>query len=84
MEEGEETDSENVANRNKDFERMYLEGKISLELVPQGTLGERMRAHAAGIPAFFTPTGANTTVETGQCIAACCVLLHQIFDITQL
>lgn len=44
---------------------MYLDGKMSLELVPQGTLVERMRAHAAGIPAFFTPTGASTTVETG-------------------
>ena len=45
---------------------MYLNGQISLELVPQGTLAERIRAHAAGIPAFFTPTGANTAVETGM------------------
>ena len=44
---------------------MYLDGKLSLELVPQGTLVERMRAHAGGVPAFFTPTGASTTVETG-------------------
>jgi len=51
--------------RNKYLERMYLDGKMSLELVPQGTLVERMRAHGAGIPAFFTPTGASTTVETG-------------------
>jgi 3-oxoacid CoA-transferase len=36
-----------------------------LELVPQGTLAERLRAHAAGIPAFFTPTGAATAVESG-------------------
>jgi 3-oxoacid CoA-transferase len=36
-----------------------------LELVPQGTLAERLRAHAAGIPAFFTPTGASTGVEKG-------------------
>ncbi|KAG6379187.1 3-oxoacid CoA-transferase [Boletus reticuloceps] len=50
---------------NKYLEQMYLDGKMSLELVPQGTLVERMRAHAAGIPAFFTPTGASTTVETG-------------------
>ncbi|KAG2348433.1 3-oxoacid CoA-transferase [Suillus weaverae] len=50
---------------NKYLERMYLDGKMSLELVPQGTLVERMRAHGAGIPAFFTPTGASTTVETG-------------------
>lgn len=45
---------------------MYLEGKIGLELVPQGTLVERLRAHAAGIPAFFTPTGASTAVEEGS------------------
>ncbi|KAF9068685.1 hypothetical protein BDP27DRAFT_1392630 [Rhodocollybia butyracea] len=51
---------------NKKFETLYLEGKISLELVPQGTLAERIRAHAAGIPAFFTPTGASTAVEEGS------------------
>lgn len=45
---------------------MYLNGQISLELVPQGTLAERIRAHAAGIPAFFTPTGADTAVEEGS------------------
>ncbi|KAF8894729.1 hypothetical protein BD779DRAFT_1609376 [Infundibulicybe gibba] len=50
---------------NKTFESMYLKGEISLELVPQGTLIERIRAHAAGIPAFFTPTGASTAVEEG-------------------
>lgn len=44
---------------------MYLQGTISLELVPQGTLVERIRAHAAGIPAFYTPTGASTAVEQG-------------------
>jgi 3-oxoacid CoA-transferase len=38
---------------------------VSLELCPQGTLVERLRAHAAGIPAFFTPTGASTAVEDG-------------------
>jgi 3-oxoacid CoA-transferase len=51
--------------RNKKFEALYLKGEISLELVPQGTLAERLRAHAAGIPAFYTPTGANTAVEQG-------------------
>ncbi|CAA7265345.1 unnamed protein product [Cyclocybe aegerita] len=51
---------------NKNFETRYLAGQITLELVPQGTLAERMRAHAAGIPAFFTPTGANTAVEEGS------------------
>ena len=43
-----------------------MKGEISLELVPQGTLAERLRAHAAGIPAFFTPTGAATAVEEGS------------------
>lgn len=42
-----------------------MSGKITLELVPQGTLAERIRAHAAGIPGFFTPTGASTAVEEG-------------------
>ncbi|KAG5640752.1 hypothetical protein DXG03_007310 [Asterophora parasitica] len=51
---------------NKKFESLYLDGQISLELVPQGTLAERIRAHAAGIPAFFTPTGASTAVEDGS------------------
>ncbi|KAJ7581390.1 3-oxoacid CoA-transferase [Mycena floridula] len=51
---------------NKKFEALYLNGQISLELVPQGTLAERIRAHAAGIPAFYTPTGANTAVEDGS------------------
>lgn len=51
--------------RNKHFEQLYLQGKISLELVPQGTLAERLRAHAAGLPAIFTPTGASTAVEEG-------------------
>ncbi len=55
----------NALLRNKKFEALYLKGAISLELVPQGTLAERLRAHAAGIPAFFTPTGASTAVEQG-------------------
>jgi 3-oxoacid CoA-transferase len=55
-----------VSCRNKRFEALYLAGQISLELVPQGTLVERIRAHAAGIPAFFTPTGAYTAVEEGS------------------
>ncbi|KAG0705312.1 3-oxoacid CoA-transferase [Suillus ampliporus] len=50
---------------NKAFEALYLKGEVSLELCPQGTLVERLRAHAAGIPAFFTPTGASTAVEDG-------------------
>ncbi|TFK34822.1 succinyl-CoA:3-ketoacid-coenzyme A transferase [Crucibulum laeve] len=50
---------------NKNFETRFLKGEITLELVPQGTLAERIRAHAAGIPAFFTPTGASTAIEEG-------------------
>ncbi|KAI0928659.1 hypothetical protein AcW1_005841 [Taiwanofungus camphoratus] len=50
---------------NKYFESLYLNGKISLELIPQGTLVGRLNAHAAGVPAFFTPTGASTAVEEG-------------------
>lgn len=50
---------------NKKFESMYLDGRISLELVPQGTLVERIRAHAAGIPAFLTPTGVFTAYMDG-------------------
>jgi len=48
------------------FETLYREGKIELELVPQGTLAERMRAAGAGIPAFFTPTAAGTLLERGK------------------
>jgi 3-oxoacid CoA-transferase len=54
-----------VIASNKILEALYLKGHISLEIVPQGTLVERLRAHAAGIPAFFTPTGASTAVEDG-------------------
>lgn len=54
-----------VCCRNKYFESLYLNGKISLELIPQGTLVGRLNAHAAGVPAFFTPTGASTAVEEG-------------------
>eukprot|EP00050_Salpingoeca_kvevrii_P022829 m.132889 g.132889 ORF g.132889 m.132889 type:complete len:507 (+) comp9841_c0_seq2:98-1618(+) len=50
---------------NKEFERMYLSGEIEVELVPQGTLAERLRCGGAGIPAFFTPTGFGTIVQTG-------------------
>jgi 3-oxoadipate CoA-transferase alpha subunit len=48
------------------FERLYREGKIELELVPQGTLVERIRAAGAGIGAFFTPTGAGTEFAHGK------------------
>src|SRR5258706_3808661 len=50
---------------NKEFERQYLSGELEVELCPQGTLAERIRAGGAGIPAFFTPTGAGTAVSDG-------------------
>jgi 3-oxoacid CoA-transferase subunit A len=50
---------------NKEFERQYLTGEIEVELVPQGTLAERLRAGGAGIPAFYTPTGAGTAISEG-------------------
>lgn len=51
---------------NKTFEQLYLQGKIDLELTPQGTMVEKVRAGAAGIPAFYTPTGVGTWVEEGK------------------
>jgi len=50
---------------NKTFERLYLTGELEVELTPQGTLAERMRAGGAGIPAFYTPCAAGTLVQTG-------------------
>src|SRR6202453_454596 len=51
---------------NKLLEEMVLTGKIRLDLVPQGTFSERIRAGGAGIPAFFTPTGVGTIVAEGK------------------
>jgi 3-oxoacid CoA-transferase subunit A len=51
---------------NKIFEKLFLEGKLEVELCPQGTLAERIRAGGAGIPAFFTPTGYGTEVAKGK------------------
>ena len=51
---------------NRHFEELVLAGKLDLELVPQGTLAERLRAGGAGIPAFFTPTGVGTMVAEGK------------------
>jgi 3-oxoadipate CoA-transferase alpha subunit len=48
------------------FEELYREGRIELEIVPQGTLAERMRAAGAGIPAFYTATAAGTLLERGK------------------
>ena len=50
---------------NKEFERQYLGGELEVELTPQGTLAERIRAGAAGVPAFFTPTGYGTLIQEG-------------------
>ncbi|GGQ81782.1 CoA transferase subunit A [Kitasatospora griseola] len=50
---------------NKEFARQYLNGELEVELTPQGTLAERLRAGGAGIPAFYTPAGAGTQVEEG-------------------
>ncbi|KAL2268454.1 hypothetical protein VTJ83DRAFT_3300 [Remersonia thermophila] len=50
---------------NKTLERYYLTGKIAVELCPQGTLAERVRAAGSGIPAFFTPTGSHTLIQDG-------------------
>ena len=48
------------------FERLWMDGKIELECVPQGTFTERIRAGGAGIPAFYTPVGAGTELAQGQ------------------
>ncbi len=51
---------------NSVFEQQMLDGSLEVELVPQGTLAERIRAGGAGIPAFFTPTGVGTVVAEGK------------------
>ena len=51
---------------NAEFERQFLSGELEVELVPQGTLAERMRAGGAGIPGFYTPTGVGTLVAQGK------------------
>ena len=51
---------------NKLFEQQYLSGELELELTPQGTLAERIRAGGAGIPAFYTKTGVGTVVAEGK------------------
>jgi 3-oxoacid CoA-transferase subunit A len=50
---------------NKELARLYLTGELDVELTPQGTLAERLRAGGAGIPAFYTPTGVGTMVAEG-------------------
>ena len=51
---------------NDEFERQLLQGELEVELLPQGTLAERIRAGGAGIPAFFTPAGVGTEVAEGK------------------
>ncbi|MFZ5475200.1 MAG: CoA transferase subunit A [Myxococcota bacterium] len=51
---------------NKEFERQFISGELEVELCPQGTLAERIRAGGAGIPAFYTPTGYGTLVAEGK------------------
>jgi len=51
---------------NKEFERQFLAGELDVELCPQGTLAERLRAAGAGIPAFYTPTGVGTLRAEGR------------------
>ena len=50
---------------NKEFERQFLSGELTVELIPQGTLAERLRAGGCGIPAFYTPAGVGTLVAEG-------------------
>jgi 3-oxoacid CoA-transferase subunit A len=67
---------------NKIFEKQFLSGALQVELCPQGTLAERLRAGGAGIPAFFTPTGYGTKVadgkETRTINGKNCILEHAI------
>ncbi len=51
---------------NKNFEQQFLSGELEVELVPQGTFAERIRAGGAGVRAFFTPTGVGTVVADGK------------------
>lgn len=67
---------------NKVFEKLFLSGELEVELTPQGTLAERLRAGGAGVPAFFTPTGFGTKIaegkETREIAGRNCVLEHAI------
>ncbi|MEG2445002.1 MAG: CoA transferase subunit A [Acinetobacter sp.] len=51
---------------NKEFERQFLNGELEVELTPQGTLAEKLRAGGAGIPAFYTATGVGTVIAEGK------------------
>src|SRR5699024_5054755 len=51
---------------NKEFERQVIDGTIDVQLTPQGTLAEKIRAGGAGIPAFYTPAGVGTPIAEGK------------------
>jgi 3-oxoacid CoA-transferase subunit A len=55
---------------NEEFERQLISGELEVDLIPQGTLAERLRAGGAGIPAFFTPAGYGTEVQEGKEVRA--------------
>lgn len=67
---------------NKTFERQFLSGELEVELTPQGTLAEKIRAGGAGIPAFFTPTGYGTPIAEGKEVREYngkkCILEHSL------
>lgn len=52
----------NYVGKNKIFDKQFLSGELEVELVPQGTLAERIQAGGAGIPGFYTPTGVGTPI----------------------
>ena len=54
--------------QNKVVEKKYLGGELAIELTPQGTIAERIRAGGAGIPAFYTPTGVRKYIQIFACI----------------
>ena len=54
------------SSQSKVFPKLYREGKVALDIVPQGTLAERIRAAGAGVPAFYTPTTVNTFLAEGK------------------
>lgn len=62
---------------NKVLEKKYLTGDIAIELCPQGTLAERIRSAGAGIPAFFTATGARKSTRLSACSPSCTLVVNQ-------
>ncbi|KZZ95513.1 succinyl-CoA:3-ketoacid-coenzyme A transferase [Moelleriella libera RCEF 2490] len=68
---------------NKALEKKYLSGGLAIELCPQGTLAERLRAGGAGIPAFYTPTGARELLEPPRTYVLVCKLSEQLDTLVQ-